>query len=42
MVTEDSIAEAIVCGPDPKPYAEAIDEYLDAEYHARLPAPSRC
>ena len=32
MVTEDSVAEAIVCGPDPEPYAKAIDEYLDAGY----------
>ena len=26
------VAEAIVCGPDPEPYAKAIDEYLDAGY----------
>ncbi len=32
MVTEDSVADAIVCGPDPEPYAKAIDEYLDAGY----------
>jgi G6PDH family F420-dependent oxidoreductase len=32
MVTEHSIAEAIVCGPEPGPYAEAINEYIDAGY----------
>ena len=32
MVTEDSVAKAVVCGPDPEPYATAIDEYVDAGY----------
>ena len=32
MVTEDSIAKAIVCGPDPEPYTKLIDEYVDAGY----------
>ena len=32
MVTEDDVAEAIVCGPDPEPALEAIDEYVEAGY----------
>ena len=32
MVTEDSVAKAVVCGPDPEPYAELIDQYVDAGY----------
>jgi coenzyme F420-dependent glucose-6-phosphate dehydrogenase len=32
MVTEDSIAKAIVCGPDPEPYTKVVDEYVDAGY----------
>ena len=31
-VTEDDIAEAIVCGPDPARHLEKIAEYLDAGY----------
>jgi G6PDH family F420-dependent oxidoreductase len=32
MVTEDAIAEAIVCGPDPEAFATRIDEYFEAGY----------
>ncbi len=32
MVTEDAIAEAIVCGPDAELHARRIDEYLDAGF----------
>jgi coenzyme F420-dependent glucose-6-phosphate dehydrogenase len=32
MVTEESIAEAVVCGPDPEAHAKRIDEYFDAGY----------
>ena len=32
MVTEDEVAEAIVCGPDPERLVERIDEYVDAGY----------
>jgi coenzyme F420-dependent glucose-6-phosphate dehydrogenase len=32
MVTEESIAEAVVCGPDPEAHAKRIDEYVDAGY----------
>ena len=32
MVTEDTIAEAIVCGPDPEAHASRIDEYLEAGF----------
>jgi G6PDH family F420-dependent oxidoreductase len=32
MVTEETIAEAVVCGPDPEAHAKAIDEYVDAGY----------
>jgi hypothetical protein len=32
MVTEDDVAEAVVCGPNPEAYATRIDEYLDAGY----------
>ncbi len=32
MVTEDIIAEAIVCGPDAEAHAKQIDEYFDAGY----------
>lgn len=31
-VTEDSIVEHVVCGPEPKLYLEAIDEYRDAGF----------
>jgi G6PDH family F420-dependent oxidoreductase len=37
MVTEDDVAEAVVCGPDPEDYANGIDEYLDAGFtHVHL------
>jgi coenzyme F420-dependent glucose-6-phosphate dehydrogenase len=32
MVTEDDVAEAIVCGPDPAAHIARIDEYLEAGY----------
>jgi coenzyme F420-dependent glucose-6-phosphate dehydrogenase len=32
MVTEEAIAQAVVCGPDPEAHAKRIDEYLDAGY----------
>lgn len=32
MVTEDTIAAAIVCGPDPEAHATRIDEYLEAGF----------
>ena len=32
IVTEDQVAEAISCGPDPKPHLERIQAYLDAGY----------
>jgi coenzyme F420-dependent glucose-6-phosphate dehydrogenase len=32
MVTEESIADAIVCGPDPEAHARRIDEYLAAGF----------
>jgi G6PDH family F420-dependent oxidoreductase len=32
MVTEDDVAEMVVCGPDPEAYAKRIDRYLDAGY----------
>lgn len=32
MVTEDDVAEMIVCGPDPERVVERIDEYVDAGY----------
>ena len=31
-VTEEQIAQAIVCGPDPAPYREAIDAYANAGF----------
>lgn len=31
-VTEDDIAEAVTCGPDPDRHAAAIEEFLDAGY----------
>lgn len=30
LVTEEHVAEAIVCGPDPEKHAQAIGEYVDA------------
>ena len=32
MVTEDDVANAVVCGPDPERHAEAIDAFYDAGY----------
>ena len=32
MVTEDDVARAIVCGPDPERHVEAIDAYVEAGY----------
>jgi G6PDH family F420-dependent oxidoreductase len=32
LVTEDMVAEAVACGPDPERHAAAIQEYLDAGY----------
>lgn len=32
MVTEEAIAESMVCGPDPKRHLEALREYADAGY----------
>jgi coenzyme F420-dependent glucose-6-phosphate dehydrogenase len=32
MVSEDDVAEAIVCGPDPARHVEAIDRFVDAGY----------
>jgi G6PDH family F420-dependent oxidoreductase len=32
MVTEDAVAESVVCGPDPARHVEAIREYADAGY----------
>jgi coenzyme F420-dependent glucose-6-phosphate dehydrogenase len=32
MLTEDDIAKAIVCGPDPEAHAKGIDAYVDAGF----------
>src|SRR2546423_506836 len=32
LVTEDAVAEEIICGPDPEQHVEAIREYADAGY----------
>ena len=32
LVTEDQVAEKIVCGPDPEPYVEMVGTYLDAGF----------
>jgi G6PDH family F420-dependent oxidoreductase len=32
LVTEDAVAESVVCGPDPRRHVEAIREYADAGY----------
>ncbi len=32
MVTEDDVAEVVVCGPDPELHIEAIDRFVDAGY----------
>jgi G6PDH family F420-dependent oxidoreductase len=31
-ITEDAVAEVIVCGPDPKPYVAAIRKYVEAGF----------
>jgi len=31
-VTEDAVAEQIICGPDPEKHIDAIREYADAGY----------
>ena len=32
IVTEDMVAEAVPCGPDPERHARAISKYLDAGF----------
>jgi G6PDH family F420-dependent oxidoreductase len=32
LLTEDAVAEEIVCGPDPDRYVEAIDEYVESGF----------
>jgi G6PDH family F420-dependent oxidoreductase len=32
LVTEDQVAETVVCGPDPGPYLAAVQPYLDAGF----------
>ena len=32
MVSEDDVAEAVVCGPDPERHRQAIEEYVDAGF----------
>ena len=32
LVTEDAVAEEIICGPNPEKHVEAIREYADAGY----------
>ena len=32
MVTEEDVAETVVCGPDPSKHVEAIDAFVDAGY----------
>jgi G6PDH family F420-dependent oxidoreductase len=32
MVTEDEVAEMVVCGPDPEKHLAAIEEFADAGY----------
>jgi G6PDH family F420-dependent oxidoreductase len=32
LVTEDAVAETIVCGPDPEPQAQAVREFVDAGF----------
>ncbi len=31
-VSPDDVAESVVCGPDPEPFVEAIQEFIDAGY----------
>lgn len=32
MVTKEDIAEAVACGPDPEPYVEQIQKFIDAGF----------
>jgi len=32
MISEDHVAKAVICGPDPKRHIDAIKKYLDAGY----------
>ena len=32
LVTEDAVAESVVCGPDAERYVKAIDEYVKAGF----------
>ena len=32
LVTEDDVAETVVCGPDPEAHRAAIQEYVDAGF----------
>ena len=32
LLTEDAMAESMVCGPDPKEHLDALEEYADAGY----------
>ncbi|ONI91659.1 LLM class F420-dependent oxidoreductase [Actinosynnema sp. ALI-1.44] len=32
LVTEEMVAEALPCGPDPRPFAEAVQEHVDAGF----------
>ena len=40
VVTEEQIAESVPCGNDPKAFAEAVQEFVDAgfEHVAVMPA----
>jgi hypothetical protein len=31
-VTEEQVAKTITCGPDPRPYLDAIEEFVDAGF----------
>ncbi|HEX9351164.1 MAG TPA: hypothetical protein VF877_07825 [Gaiellaceae bacterium] len=31
-MTEDDVAETVICGPDPEPYVEAVRKYEQAGY----------
>jgi hypothetical protein len=32
MVTEEQVAEAVPCGPDPEPVLQQVQQYLDAGF----------
>jgi coenzyme F420-dependent glucose-6-phosphate dehydrogenase len=32
LVDEDTVAESVVCGPDPEPYREKFEEFVEAGY----------